>query len=96
MEQQNRRGRKCKQGVVVSNKMEKTVVVRVSRRFRHPKYDKVLERAKKYYAHNEEKNVNIGDVVEIYETRPLSKLKRWRVERVLEKAKSPVSIVEIG
>jgi small subunit ribosomal protein S17 len=96
MEQQNRHGRKCKQGVVVSNKMDKTVTVRVSRRFRHPKYDKVLERAKKYYAHNEVKGVDIGDVVEIYETKPLSKLKRWRVERVVEKAAAPVSIAEIG
>ena len=66
-------------GVVVSDKMQKTVVVKVDRKFRHPQYDKVVERSKKYYAHNEMDNVKVGDRVTIEETRPLSKLKRWRV-----------------
>ncbi len=69
-------------GIVVSDKMQKTVVVRVDRKFRHPKYDKILVRSKKYYAHNEVEGVKIGDEVTIVETRPLSKLKRWRVVEV--------------
>lgn len=80
MEQNEERGRrKIKKGVVVSNKMQKTVVVKVERTMRHPKYGKVISRAKKYYAHNESAPLQIGDEVQIMETRPLSKLKRWRV-----------------
>lgn len=80
MEAECRGNRKKKIGTVVSNKMEKTVVVRVQRTVRHPVYGKVISRAKKFYAHTElEAPLNIGDVVEIVETRPLSKLKRWRV-----------------
>lgn len=80
MEQTQERGsRKVKKGIVVSNKMEKTVVVKVERTLRHPIYGKVVRRAKKYYAHNESKPLEIGDEVQIMETRPLSKLKRWRV-----------------
>jgi small subunit ribosomal protein S17 len=79
MEQQSRASRKLKKGVVVSNKMQKTVVVKVTRTLRHPRYGKVVEQAKKYYAHNEDKPLQIGDTVTIMETRPLSKLKRWRV-----------------
>ncbi len=74
-----RNTRKIKIGRVVSNKMQKTVVVEVERTFRHPQYGKVITRGKKYYAHNEQPNVKIGDQVKIVETRPLSKLKRWRV-----------------
>ena len=66
-------------GVVVSDKMDKTLVVRVDRTLRHPQYDKVITRAKKYYAHDENNTYHAGDKVEIMETRPLSKLKRWRV-----------------
>ena len=73
--------RKVKTGVVVSNKMQKTVVVEVKRRIRHPIYGKVVDRKKKFYAHTET-NHNIGDEVQIVETRPLSKLKRWRVVAV--------------
>jgi small subunit ribosomal protein S17 len=76
---EDRTNRKLKQGVVVSNKMNKTVVVKVTRTIRHPKYEKVVSRAKKYYAHNENPSLQIGDKVTIMETRPLSKLKRWRV-----------------
>lgn len=81
MEQQElkRASRKTKKGVVVSNKMQKTVVVRVDRTVRHPRYDKVMTRSKKYYAHDESCAAKEGDVVTIMETRPLSKLKRWRV-----------------
>lgn len=71
--------RKVKIGKVISNKMQKTVVVEVQRTYRHPKYGKVITRGKKYYAHNEEPNLKVGDQVTIIETRPLSKLKRWRV-----------------
>ena len=79
MDQETRGNRKSKKGIVVSNKMDKTVVVEVNRTYRHPQYEKVITRAKKYYAHNDLKPLNIGDEVEIVETRPLSKLKRWRV-----------------
>ncbi len=79
MEQEDRGNRKVRKGIVVSNKMQKTVVVLVERTLRHPKYGKVITRAKKYYAHNESTPLQIGDEVSIVETRPLSKLKRWRV-----------------
>jgi small subunit ribosomal protein S17 len=79
-----RASRKVREGVVVSNKMEKTVTVRVERTIRHPHFDKVIARAKKYYAHAEDsKDIPEGKRVRIVETRPLSKLKRWRVEEVL-------------
>lgn len=79
MEQTERNRRRVKKGTVVSNKMQKTVVVKVKRTLRHPQYEKVITRAKKYYAHNENLPLNVGDEVTIVETRPLSKLKRWRV-----------------
>lgn len=78
MEQEIRGNRKVQKGIVVSNKMQKTVIVKVERTFRHPQYGKVVTRAKKFYAHNDSP-LEIGDKVEIVETRPLSKLKRWRV-----------------
>jgi small subunit ribosomal protein S17 len=78
MEQEVKGSRKVKKGIVVSNKMEKTVVVKVERTIRHAKYGKVITRSKKYYAHNESP-LQIGDAVQIIETRPMSKLKRWRV-----------------
>lgn len=77
--EQERGKRKVQKGVVVSNKMQKTVVVRVDNTLRHPQYGKVVTRSKKYYAHNESEPLQIGDEVKIMETRPLSKLKRWRV-----------------
>lgn len=83
MEKTQENSRKEKQGVVVSDKMEKTVVVRVDTTMRHPDYKKVISRSKKFYAHNEIEGVAMGDTVIIRETRPLSKMKRWRVvERV--------------
>lgn len=70
-------------GTVISNKMEKTVTVKVTRKMRHEKYGKVIERSKKYYAHDETNALSVGQKVRIMETRPLSKLKRWRVVEVL-------------
>jgi small subunit ribosomal protein S17 len=72
-------------GVVVSDKMNKTRVVRVERTFKHPLYEKVIKRYKKYYAHDELNQSKVGDVVEIMSTRPLSKLKRWRIYRIISK-----------
>lgn len=74
-----RKSRRTKKGTVISNKMDKTVVVEVENVCRHPQYEKVIKLKKKYYAHHEGQPLNIGDVVIISETRPLSKLKRWRV-----------------
>jgi len=86
-ETRTRRGRrKVLQGIVVSNKMQKTVVVRVDRRFPHPLYKKVIVRSKKYMAHDEHQTCQVGDWVEIMETRPLSRHKRWRVCRILRRA----------
>lgn len=79
--------RKSRVGVVVSDKMNKTVVVVVERRYSHPLYGKQVTRSKKYHAHDENNEYNVGDVVRISESRPLSKLKRWRVAEVLERAK---------
>ena len=79
--------RKVRDGVVVSNKMDKTAVVAVVERVRHPKYDKFVLRTKKLYAPDETNDVQVGDKVRVMETRPLSKSKRWRVVEVLERAK---------
>ena len=81
-----RNARKLQKGTVVSNKMQKTVVVRVERTVRHPRYSKVIVRAKRYYAHDDSNTLQVGDVVHIMETRPLSKLKRWRVVGTVTKA----------
>ena len=83
MSTQTRGNRKENIGVVISNKMDKTVVVKVSRKMRHGKYSKVIERTKKYYAHDDSDAIEIGQRVRMVETRPLSKLKRWRVVEVL-------------
>ena len=82
-----RNARKVRDGVVVSNKMEKTIVVAVVERVRHQKYGKFMMRTKKLYAHDETNDLNIGDRVRVMETRPMSKNKRWRVTEVLERAK---------
>ena len=73
-------------GRVVSDKMEKTVTVLVERRVKHPIYDKIIVRSKKYHAHNDENQAKNGDLVEIQETRPWSKTKSWMVTKLLEKA----------
>lgn len=78
MELKERNTRKVKSGIVISNKMDKTVVVEIERTLRHPQYQKVITLKKKIYAHND-KPLQIGDKVTVEETRPLSKLKRWRV-----------------
>ena len=81
------RGRsKAREGIVVSNKMDKTVVVVVSRLVKHPMYKKYVKRRAKYKAHDEQNRCAIGDRVVITETRPLSKDKRWRVRTIVEKA----------
>lgn len=79
----SRNRRKEKVGVVIGNKMAKTVTVKVTHTIRHPLYDKVMERSKKYYAHDESDAIEVGQKVRIMETRPLSKLKRWRVIEVV-------------
>jgi len=82
-----RAARKVREGLVVSNKMNQTAVVAIIERVRHPKYAKFVNRTKKLYAHDENNDVNIGDRVRVMETRPMSKLKRWRITEVLERAK---------
>lgn len=77
--------RKERVGEVVSNKMQKTIVVQVERRFPHPKYKKVITAFSKFYAHDEKGEAKIGDKVRIMETRPLSKTKRWRLVDVVER-----------
>lgn len=79
--------RKTREGYVVSDKMDKTVVVAVENRFKHPLYGKVIRRTTKYKAHDEANIAGVGDRVRLMETRPLSATKRWRVVEILEKAK---------
>lgn len=84
---EERNFRKTRVGMVVSDKMDKTVVVRISDRVQHPLYKKFVNRSAKFKAHDEKNECGIGDRVEIMETRPLSKEKHWRVIRIIEKAK---------
>lgn len=79
--------RKVKIGKVVSDKMEKTIVVAIETKVRHPLYGKTVNRTTKFKAHDENNEAKIGDIVEIMETRPLSKDKRWRLVQIVEKAK---------
>ena len=79
--------RKTRVGVVVSDKMDKTIVVSMSSRVRHPLYGKIIKRTTKFKAHDEENACGIGDTVRVMETRPLSKDKRWRLVEIVEKAK---------
>lgn len=83
--EQARTHRKERTGEVISDKMDKTIVVRVERRFRHPKFKKVVTSYKKFYAHDEKREAKVGDTVLIAETRPLSKTKSWRLVQVVEK-----------
>lgn len=85
MEERNLRKERI--GVVVSNKMEKCIVVVVKRKEKHPKYGKFVNKTKKFVAHDEENKCDIGDTVLIMETRPLSKNKRWRLVNIIEKVK---------
>ncbi|OWY19693.1 30S ribosomal protein S17 [Sphingobacteriales bacterium UPWRP_1] len=79
--------RKQRVGVVSSNKMQKTITVLVERKVKHPIYGKFIKKSKKYAAHDEKNECNIGDVVRIMETRPLSKRKCWRLVEIIERAK---------
>ena len=82
-----RNDRKTREGVVVSNKMDKTVVVSVTEKFKHPLYKKTVSRCKRFKAHDENNECSIGDTVRLMETRPLSKTKRWRLVEIIEKVK---------
>lgn len=86
-EKQERNLRKEKVGVVVSNKMEKSIVVAVKRKVKHPIYGKFVNKTTKFHAHDQENTCNEGDMVRIMETRPLSKSKCWRLVEIIERAK---------
>ena len=79
--------RKVRVGKVVSDKMDKTIVVAIEDNVRHPKYGKIIKRTVKIHAHDEQNICGLGDTVEVMETRPLSKTKRWRLVEIIEKAK---------
>lgn len=83
----DRKNRKQRTGVVVSNRMQKSITVLVERKLKHPLYGKFVKMSKKFMAHDENNDSNIGDKVLIMETRPLSKNKRWRLVQIVEKAK---------
>ncbi|MCR4432181.1 MAG: 30S ribosomal protein S17 [Tepidanaerobacteraceae bacterium] len=83
---QERRARKVRTGVVVSDKMDKTIVVAVESLMRHPVYGKTIKRTKKFKAHDENNECKVGDIVKISETRPLSHDKRWRLVEIIKKA----------
>jgi small subunit ribosomal protein S17 len=78
--------RKIMRGMVMSTKMDKTIVVQVNRKVRHPLYEKFVSKRSKLYAHDEKSEAGVGDIVEITQTRPMSKLKRWRLLRIVQKA----------
>jgi len=78
--------RKTRTGVVLSDKMDKTVLVRIDRKVKHPVYGKIVKRSSKLAAHDEQNDAHVGDTVRVMETRPLSKSKRWRVVEVVERA----------
>jgi small subunit ribosomal protein S17 len=84
---ENRKLRKVRVGQVISDKMKKTIVVAVERRIKHPLYGRIIKRTSKFYAHDEKCQAKVGDTVKIMETRPLSKLKRWRLVEVVAAAK---------
>ena len=84
---EDRARRKVRVGVVISDARDKTVTVEVPTSFKHPRYDKVVRRSSKFHAHDEENDARMGDTVRIMETRPISKLKRWRVVEVVERAR---------
>lgn len=84
---EERNFRKVREGVVVSDKMTKSIVVEVERRVKHPKYGKFLRKTSRFMAHDENEESHVGDTVRIMETRPLSKSKRWRLVQIIERAK---------
>jgi small subunit ribosomal protein S17 len=79
--------RKVREGIAVTNGMDKTAVISVVDRVRHPRYSKTMQRTKRLYVHDEDNTVGVGDRVRVQETRPLSKLKRWRVIEIVERAR---------
>lgn len=81
-----RNERKVMRGMVTSNKMSKTLVIQIDRKVKHPMYEKFVSRKTKLYAHDEKGEAKVGDIVEVCQTRPLSKLKRWRLVRIVQKA----------
>lgn len=85
--EETRNLRKERTGIVTSNKMEKSIVVSVQRRQKHPMYGKFIKLTKKFHAHDEKNECNVGDTVRIMETRPLSKTKNWRLVEIIERAK---------
>jgi small subunit ribosomal protein S17 len=87
LDMEKRNLRKERIGVVTSDKMDKSVVVAVERKVKHPKYGKFVKKTSKFFAHDEKNECGIGDTVRIMETRPLSKLKNWRLVEIVEKAK---------
>jgi small subunit ribosomal protein S17 len=87
----DRNQRKERLGRVISNKMAKTIIVEVERRYPHAKYKKVVTAHAKFYAHDEKGDAKVGDLVLIHETRPLSKLKRWRLSQVVERSREAVA-----
>jgi small subunit ribosomal protein S17 len=94
---EKRSGRKLLLGKVVSNKMKKTIVVEVTRKKAHPLYGRVISIRKKFYAHDEKNEAHIGDTVRIEESRPLSRLKRWRLKEIVRKtALVPEIVVDAG
>ena len=82
-----RNASKVREGIVTSNKMDRTAIVTVTERVRHPRYNKTMRRDKKLYVHDESNDLNVGDRVRVMETRPLSKLKRWRILEIVERAR---------
>jgi small subunit ribosomal protein S17 len=84
---EERKRRKVREGMVVSNGMDKTAVVTVTDRKRHPRYNKTVQRSTRLYVHDEDNTLNVGDRVRVMETRPLSKQKRWRLVEVVERAR---------
>ena len=78
--------RKVRRGIVVSDKMQKTVTVKVERQILHPMYKKFIKRSKTFFVHDEENTARVGDFVQIVETRPLSKNKRWRIESIITRS----------
>jgi len=82
-----RNGRKVREGVVVSNRMDKTAIVEATERVRHPRYDKTVQRRSRLAVHDADNTLGVGDLVRVAETRPLSKTKRWRLVEILERAK---------
>ena len=88
--------RKVLVGEVVSTKMQKTIVIEVTRKFSHPLYTRVMSRDKRFYAHDEKKEAHVGDIVRIEETRPLSKLKRWRLLDIVRRSSLAPEVAALG